>query len=294
MSWRKRRSKRPSKYLLSSILKEIMKLLSVLPRLFLLSLLVAPLMVGQVRAEEDELEEEEEGEVAEEVVEEEQVPEDDSKKTTSADADTTILFTKPPGTSNLELPAGQVSEFLVGFTNKGDQEMIVDSMEASLRYPMDFTFHIQNFSAITYSKVVKPKMQATVAYSFVPADAFAGRPIGLTIQLNYRDAAGNFFIDPVFNETVQIVEFDEGFDTETFFMYVCIVGAVVLLLFLAFNLLSGKKAGARQKPVMETGTEADDGVDYEWIPKSALKTPGSGKTSPRQRKKKAAAGSDSE
>merc|ERR1719369_2303972 len=145
--------------------------------------------------------------------------------------------------------------------------MIVDSLEASLRYPMDFTFHIQNFSAIAYAKTVKPKQQATVAYSFIPADAFAGRPIGLTINLNYRDAAGNFFIDPVFNETVQIVEFDEGFDTETFFMYVCIFGATVLLLFLAFNFLSGKKGGSRPKPV-ETGTD-DDGVDYEWIPKLA-------------------------
>jgi len=285
--------------LLDSLLQEIMKVLSVLPRLLLLSLLMAPLLVGQVRGEEDELEEEEEGvveeegEAAEEVVEEE-VKEDDSKKTTSADADTTILFTKPPGTSNLELPAGQVSEFLVGFTNKGDQEMIVDSMEASLRYPMDFTFHIQNFTAITYSKVVKPKTQATVAYSFVPADAFAGRPIGLTVQLNYRDAAGNFFIDPVFNETVQIVEFDEGFDTETFFMYVCMVGGAILLLFLGHNYLGGKKASSKPRQAMETGTEADDGVDYEWIPKSALKTPGSGKTSPRQRKKKSAAGSDSE
>jgi hypothetical protein len=34
----------------------------------------------------------------------------------------------------VELPAGQITEFLVGFTNKGEQEMILDSMEASLRY----------------------------------------------------------------------------------------------------------------------------------------------------------------
>jgi len=33
----------------------------------------------------------------------------------------------------LELPAGQITEFLVGFTNKGEQEMILDSLEASLR-----------------------------------------------------------------------------------------------------------------------------------------------------------------
>ena len=86
---------------------------------------------------------------------------------------------------------------------------------------------------------MKPKQQATVAYSFVPADAFAGRPIGLTINLAYRDAGGNFFMDHVFNETVQIVEFDEGFDMETFFMYVAIVGAVLLVLFLVFQSLSG-------------------------------------------------------
>jgi len=269
--------------------------------LFLLGLLASPLLLGAVRAEEDELEEEEEGEVEVEGGEAEELPEDvadeplpagDGKTTTSSDADTTLLFTKPVGTSNMALPAGQVTELLIGFTNKGDQEMVVDSLEASLRYPMDFTFHIQNFTTATFTKSVKPGQQATVAYSFVPADAFAGRPIGLTINLNYRDAAGNFFIDPVFNETVQIVEFDEGFDTETFFMYVCMAGALVLLAFLGYNFLTGKKG--RSSKVVETGTEGTDDVDYEWIPKSALRnTPASGKTSPRQRVK-AKAGSDSD
>jgi translocon-associated protein subunit alpha len=278
-----------------------MKLLST--NLLMLGLvMMSMVMVSErsfARAEEDELEEEDEG-----VVEEEETgdagddngagaEEDEGKKTTSADADTTILFTKPVGTSNLELPAGQIAEFLVGFTNKGDQEMVVDSLEASLRYPMDFTFHLQNFSALNYVKAVKSKQQATVAYSFIPADAFAGRPIGLTVNLHYRDAAGNFFIDPVFNETIQIVEFDEGFDTETFFMYVCIFGLAVLCLFLGFNYLSGKKGGARSSKVVETGTNGGD-VDFEWIPKSNLRTPGSGKTSPRQRKSKNNAGSDSD
>merc|ERR1719419_1913661 len=117
-----------------------MKLLSI--KLLMLAMIVMPMIVvPMVRAEEDD-------------------DEDESKKTTSPDADTVILFTKPPGTSNLELPAGQIAEFLVGFTNKGDQEMVVDSMEASLRYPMDFTFHLQNFSAINYVKAVKSKQQA--------------------------------------------------------------------------------------------------------------------------------------
>ena len=33
--------------------------------------------------------------------------------------------------------------------------MTIESLEASLRYPMDLTFHIQNFSAIPYMKQVK-------------------------------------------------------------------------------------------------------------------------------------------
>jgi len=265
----------------------------------LLLFFVTQCLVTRLAKCEDEVEEEEDEGVIEEEGAEAPVEEEteSSDKTTSPDADTTILFTKPPGTSNLELPAGQISEFLVGFTNKGEQEMVMDSVEASLRYPMDFSYHIQNFSAIAYNKIVRGKQQATVAYSFVPADAFAGRPIGLVINLQYRDASGNMFIDPVFNETVQIVEFDEGFDTETFFMYVTMGGTLVLLLFLGFNLLSGgskKKASTRSRTTVETGAGKDDDVDYEWIPKSTLRTPGSGKTSPRQRKAPRSAGSDSD
>jgi len=274
-----------------------MKLFSV--KGVLLFFFISQCLVGRlVHCDEDEVEDEEdEGVIEEEGAEAPTENEEGAEKTTSPDADTTLLFTKPPGTTNLELPAGQISEFLVGFTNKGSDEMVVDSVEASLRYPMDFTYHIQNFSAIAYSKVVKPKQQATVAYSFVPADAFAGRPIGLVINLQYRDALGNMFIDPVFNETVQIVEFDEGFDTETFFMYVTLAGTAVLLLFLGFNFLTGgskKKASARSRAAVETGTGKDDDVDYEWIPKSALRTPGSSKTSPRQRKGNRNAGSDTD
>jgi len=273
-----------------------MKLFSV--RGVLLCFFISQCLVSRmVHCEEDEVEDEEEEGVVEEEGGEAPVEEEATDKTTSSDADTTILFTKPPGTSNMELPAGQITEFLVGFTNRGEQEMVVDAVEASLRYPMDFTYHIQNFSAISYTKVVKPKQQATVAYSFVPADAFAGRPIGLVINLQYRDASGNMFIDPVFNETVQIVEFDEGFDTETFFLYVTLAGSAFLVLFLIFNFLSGggkKKASASRRAAVETGTGKDDDVDYEWIPKSALRTPGSGKTSPRQRKGNRSAGSDTD
>jgi len=271
-----------------------------------------------VRAQEDEAEGEEadEGVVEDEdggsEVENEEEGDDaaeaeaESNKNVHKDAETMLLFTKPSivhtfDSGSVELPAGKVVEFLVGFNNKGDADgiesppdFVVETLDASFRYPMDFSFHIQNFSAIAYHKTVKPGQEATVAYSFIPADAFAGRSIGLTINLNYRDSEGNFYFDPVFNETVQIVEFDEGFDTEVFFMYVFIAAGAILLLFLAFSFLSSRKGSKKPaKKVVETGTANDD-VDYEWIPRSALRTPGSNKTSPRQRKGNRNAGSDTD
>lgn len=134
----------------------------------------------------------------------------------SADADTTILFTKPVHNTlstlgmfieffdieikkyifyntniycvNLtELPAGNIVEFLVGFTNKGESDFVLESLDASFRYAMDFNFYIQNFSTFTFNKIVKPKHEATLAYSFIPSESFAGRPFGLNVNLNYKD-----------------------------------------------------------------------------------------------------------
>lgn len=92
-----------------------------------------------------------------------------------------------------DLQAGYPVEFLVGFINKGSEDYVVETMEASFRYPMDYTYYIQNFTALPYNKEVKPKQEATFAYSFIPNEAFAGRPFGLNIQLNYRDASGNYY-----------------------------------------------------------------------------------------------------
>ncbi|KAJ8936418.1 hypothetical protein NQ318_014856 [Aromia moschata] len=171
-----------------------------------------------------------------------------------------------------EIPGGLPVEFLVGFRNKGEQEFIIETLEASFRYPMDFNFFIQNFSAIVYNKVVLPEQEATLHYSFVPSEAFAGRPFGLNINLAYRDGSGNSFQEAVFNETVQIIELEEGLDGETFFLYVFLAAGVVLLLVIGQQtLLSvGKKRTSRKAAPVETGTNNPNNVDYEWLPKQTL------------------------
>ena len=46
----------------------------------------------------------------------------------------------------VDLPAGEQVKLLVGFTNKGSVDFVVDSMDASFRYPQDYSFFIQNVS----------------------------------------------------------------------------------------------------------------------------------------------------
>ncbi|KAL8589348.1 hypothetical protein ACOMHN_052351 [Nucella lapillus] len=217
----------------------------------------------------------------------------------SPDADTFILFTKPTGQGH-ELPAGKNVRLLVGLTNKGYGEFVVESMEASFRYPQDYSFFLQNFTAVQLNRVVESKRQATFEYGFIPNEAFSSRPFGLTVVVNYKDQQGNPFQNAVFNETIQVVEPDEGLDGETFFLYVFLAAIGILLLVGAQQLVSslGKKHRSKSRPFVEMGTQNAD-IDYDWIPKETIKemnrsprrTP---KQSPRQRRSKRSSGSGEE
>ncbi|XP_047517307.1 translocon-associated protein subunit alpha isoform X2 [Pieris napi] len=227
------------------------------------------------RAEEDELDDvvDIEGEDSQ-VVGDDVIEDDESVVKSSQDIDTTILFTKPITTYGdvaFDLQAGNPVEFLVGFTNKGSDDYLVETMEASFRYPMDYTYYIQNFTALPYNREVKPKQEATFAYSFIPNEAFAGRPFGLNIQINYKDASGNSYQEAVYNQTVNIVEISEGLDGETFFLYVFLGAACVLILVVGQQALSSlaRRRSPRSAPKpLETGTAND--VDYDWLPKEVV------------------------
>ncbi|KAL9705243.1 hypothetical protein quinque_008761 [Culex quinquefasciatus] len=81
------------------------------------------------------------------------------------------------------LPAGYPAEFLVGFDNKGSDDFIVETIQASFRYRMDFDYFFQNISAI-------------------------GHPFGMNIAPIYRDASSNQFSEAVFKKIFSIIEVD--------------------------------------------------------------------------------------
>ncbi|ELT99950.1 hypothetical protein CAPTEDRAFT_223723 [Capitella teleta] len=224
--------------------------------------------------------------------------EDDEALKPSPDADTYLLFTKPV---DQVFAAGELVKILVGFTNAGEKDFVVDTIDAAFHYPQDYSFYIQNFTAVGYQRQVESGRQATFEYAFQPSDSFSGRPFGLTINLNYRDQDGNMFQQAMFNETITLVEPDEGLDGETFFLYIFLAALVVLMLVGAQHLLGsfGKKRMSKSKAPVEMGTQSNSDIDYDWIPKEALngtsRSPGrspKSKTSPRNRKAKRSTGDE--
>ncbi|KAG9260431.1 translocon-associated protein subunit alpha-like [Astyanax mexicanus] len=248
------------------------------------------------------VEEEEEEEEEDEVLEEEPQTEDrdtedtddleeDSQSadvTSHPDADTTIIFV-----TGEEFPANEIVKFLVGFTNKGSQDFTVQSLEASFRYPQDYQFYIQNFTALPLETVIKPEKQASFEYSFIPAQPMAGRPFGLVILLNYKDSEGNSFQSAVYNQTVTIIELDEGLDGETMFMYIFLSGLVALMLFGVYQVLESRTR-KRIAVKVETGTGGMNNVDISWIPQETLNVmnKASPRASPRKRTKRTAGTKD--
>ncbi|XP_034561769.1 translocon-associated protein subunit alpha isoform X1 [Notolabrus celidotus] len=242
--------------------------------------------------DEAEVEDDENAELTEEKEDEEEEALVGEVKA-SPNADTTILFVKGE-----DFPANNIVKFLLGFSNKGSDNFIVESLDASFRYPQDYQFYIQNFTALQLGIEVPSGRQATFEYSFIPAEPMGGRPFGLVINLNYKDGTGNIFQDAVFNQTVTITEKEDGLDGETIFMYVFLSGLGLLVVVGLHQLLESRKR-RRPAPKVEMGTSSHNDVDLSWIPQETLnqimqsrRDKASPKRSPRKRSQKRSAGSD--
>nr|KAF6383762.1 signal sequence receptor subunit 1 [Pipistrellus kuhlii] len=124
-------------------------------------------------------------------------------------------------------------------------------------------------------------------------EPMGGRPFGLVINLNYKDLNGNVFQDAVFNQTVTIIEREDGLDGETIFMYMFLAGLGLLVVVGLHQLLESRK---RKRPVqkVEMGTTSQNDVDMSWIPQETLNqiNKASPRRLPRKRAQKRSVGSD--
>lgn len=257
--------------------------------LFSLNLAFVPIRAADAEVDEDAVVNEETGNAEElQPTTEGEAEEEAVDSLSSPFAKTNILFVQP---ESADLPAGRLVKLLVGFQNNGTSSFVVEGIDGSFRFPQDFSYYIQNFSYFQFNKEVLPERESTFEYMFTPSETFAQRQFGLNINVRYRDQDGKIFVNTVFNETVSIVEPDEGFDGETFFLYIFLAAIVVLLGLAGQHFLSvfrrkGKipRFGANGHKQYSNGVQNGNGkdIDFEWIPKEHLQNK-SPRTSPRKR-----------
>uniref|UniRef100_A0A4X2KVW5 Translocon-associated protein subunit alpha n=1 Tax=Vombatus ursinus TaxID=29139 RepID=A0A4X2KVW5_VOMUR len=177
-----------------------------------------------------ELEEDEPTDLAKE---EEEDPSGEAEASPSAA--TTILFV-----NGEDFLANNIVKFLVGFTNKGTEDFIVESLHASFHYPQDYQFYIQNFTALPLNTAVPHQRQATFECSFIPAEPMGEHLVGLLINLN-----------AVFNQTATIIEREDGLDGEVIFMFMFPAGLRLLVVGLRQLLEFRKRKRPAQKVEMD-------------------------------------------
>jgi translocon-associated protein subunit alpha len=115
----------------------------------------------------------------------------------------------------------------------------------------------------------------------------------MVVSIYYKNEEGVEFRDAVFNGTVKIVEVEEQFDAESFFMYVLMISGLCLLMFIVHYVWTTFKRGGRttfKKPQVkiERGTQSKkkNQVDESWLPEGTISKPSPRKhTSPRNKKK---------
>jgi len=203
--------------------------------------------------------------------------------TSSGDVSTTFVF---PTSAQKKFIIGQPIPLVLGFTNRGDKSFNVTYISASLRYPGDWRYIIQNYTRFIVNTVVPPNEHASFLYNFLPDPMIEPRDFGLQANVYYVDTAGENYTTVYFNSTITLAEPSDGIDAQTLFTYVGILGVAGLIGFFVYKSGgSGKKRSSRSKPV-EYGTQKSDVLDNEWLTGTAASKAPKAPRSPTSTKKK--------
>ncbi|CAK9297999.1 unnamed protein product [Gordionus sp. m RMFG-2023] len=218
-----------------------------------------------------------------------------------------ILFTDPALHTVTELPTNTPIHVLLSIANQATSPspILLEKIAASIRYPQDITFFIQNFTSkyLSHSSNLwnykypsdnpsdkffhlSPGFRASFNYDNIRAsEQLAGRPFTLVVTVVYRDFNMSQYEKTIFNQTVMFTELETGLDGQTFFLYLLMAGCIVLAVLLCQNFVTvwGRKklnavssghfssgsSNATSKS-FEMGTQQIEGVDLDWIPLETL------------------------
>eukprot|EP01125_Pyxidicula_operculata_P004651 TRINITY_DN1749_c0_g1_i1.p1 TRINITY_DN1749_c0_g1~~TRINITY_DN1749_c0_g1_i1.p1 ORF type:complete len:242 (-),score=49.73 TRINITY_DN1749_c0_g1_i1:106-831(-) len=184
--------------------------------------------------------------------------EDTEVETAEAETEQEMLITSArdvlvsglfPRHSDARIPTGKYSEILLGFTNAGRKLYNVTAIQASLRYSLDPSMFVQNFSAWRYSTIVRPGEQFAFSYQFYPEELLEARDYALVANVFYNDEDGTVFASTFYNGTVYLVEELTPLDFQTVFATLLALGMGAGLFYF------GLKSTGADKKVLGSSTK---------------------------------------
>jgi len=150
-------------------------------------------------------------------------------------------------------------EIILGFKNTGHATFNITFIEASLRYPQDFRYFIQNFTEAEYAIPVGPLEEISVSYFFEPNELIEPREFGFVADVYFWDTINDVEHQALFfNGTVEIIEREGSIDAQTLFTYIGGLALLGLLAYIGYKVAPNfrKKRGGKRgaAPVVEYGT----------------------------------------
>jgi translocon-associated protein subunit alpha len=181
--------------------------------------------------------------------------------TAAEDVVTSFVF---PDNPSKQLIAGEPTEVLVGFRNKGSRQYNITFIDASFNYPLDQTFFIQNFSRWEYGMPVQPNQEVALAYAFRPDAMLEPRDFALVVNIYYKDSTGRNYTSAAYNGTIDLIEPSGGWDAQSFFAILAVLALLGVGGFFAYRSVSSWALQKTAKKA-EYGTKVRQEVEDDWL-----------------------------
>jgi translocon-associated protein subunit alpha len=235
---------------------------------------------------EEELVEPEEATEGEEVD-----PDYESVEESSPDISVDCVFPKPAkNKDDAKEPtrptfvSGEEAEILIGVTNKGKQSYNITTLTASLRHPLEFSIHVQNYTKGEYFLVVKPGETASLSYYFYP-EVFEPRDFGFTANLHYLSEDLRNHTTTVFNGTISLIEPESQLDARSFFTYLGVLALLILAAYIVQRFYLSWKKKSKRRVEYGTSRQKFEEADDEWLAGTAVRGFGKGSSTKSKQKK---------
>ncbi|GAA51858.1 translocon-associated protein subunit alpha [Clonorchis sinensis] len=187
-----------------------------------------------------------------------------------------LTLTNPPyglytEQRDISFPANKRSSLVAALINTHEGTTLprftLDLLEGSLHYPGYYSYHIQNFTRVRLQNTLEPGQEGSLSYSFKPAAELAGRSFDLCVRVYYHDENGIYYVHPLFNQTVNLYEVEEGIDTELLFLGVLVVAVGIVVLVGIWHWCSSKAARrlTHHKVAKVDETNGDKAMENEYM-----------------------------